>query len=116
MKKFIIVIAFLLVLGFVSTEAEARKGWGGWTVCTTNCNPAPAPVQEEVKKTSEKEKARIAAEIERLHKEFRDSGAKDLDELFPEFFNGKDGKTYEERNAELCFEDTWYGRKEITCK
>ena len=70
MKKFIIVIAFLLVLGFVSTEAEARKGWGGWTVCTTNCNPAPAPVQEEVKKTSEKEKEDMQLRLKDFTKSF----------------------------------------------
>jgi len=130
MKKKLISFALLglfgLTLMFTSTSAEAR-GWG--SSCGDSCqtieqvreneglDPNTGFAPEETKRgQSAAEKAKVTAEIERLHKEFRESGAKDLDELYPEFFNGKGGKTYAEREAEKCFEDTWYGRKEITCE
>ena len=120
--KISLVIAILVGSMFITTSAEARGTWG-FKPCDSSCSanqpaPTPAPAEEPKQRTSDKEKAERMAEIERMHKEFRESGAKDLDELYPEFFNGKDsdGKTYAEREAEKCWEDTWYGRKEITCE
>ena len=125
MKKFIFVVAFLMVVGFFSTPAKA--GWGTWVSCEPNC-PTISEVREEAglgpdgfaKTTvsSAKHKAEVAAHNESLVKKHKESGNKDIDELNPGIakFLGTDGPTYKERMAELCFEATWYGQKEVDCK
>ena len=122
MKNTIKVVAMTTTI-LLTAQAEARCSWG-FSSCM---NPAgvivqgfdgldPNSIVHEVKPTmSAQEKARVMAEIEKLHKKHIESGIKDLDELYPEFFHGKGGKTYAEREAEKCWEDTWYGKKEVNC-
>jgi len=121
MKKKLISFAILGIFGltlmFISSPAEARGkcGWfgcGGGDVVVT-----PPAAKEETRTQSPADKAKQAAAIEKTIADFKAKGIKDIDVINPEIARllGTDGKTYEERNAELCWKDMWYGRKQIEC-
>ena len=118
MKNTIKVVAMTTTI-LLTAQAEARCSWG-----VSSCmNPAgvivqgfdgldPNSIVHEVKPTmSAQEKARVMAEVEALHKKHRESGIKDLDEIFGWNLTS----TEAEREDGRCYVKTWYGKKEVNC-
>ena len=113
MKNTIKVVAMTTTI-LLTAQAEARCGW---SPCGGGLMPGfngldPNSIVHEVKQTmSAQEEARMMAEIERLHKEFKESGIKDLDEIFGWNLTS----TEAEREDGRCYVKTWYGKKEVNC-
>ena len=122
MKNTIKVVAMTTTI-LLTAQAEARCSWG-FSSCM---NPAgtivnasmpgfngldPNSIVHEVKPTmSAQETARMMAEVEALHKKHRESGIKDLDEIFGWNLTS----TEAEREDGRCYVKTWYGKKEVNC-
>lgn len=116
MTKICLIIAIVAGSMFITSTAQANAcmynpmaSCGGVDL---DNRPAPAPETEEEKPkgVSAQHDAEVAARNEALVKKHKESGNKDIDEIFGWSTAEK------ERDAGKCFKKTWYGKKEITCE